>query len=433
MTPDLGSVILLIGVMILYATEAIPLAATALGSCALLVILGFAPGEVVWSGLAADTTLVVGGMIVVGITLLENGVANSLGDWILQKTGNKPLVSCVCVILAAMLLSGFMNNAAAVATMMPVLLGVVAASKDKLHEKHWLLPLATATNTGGMLTLIGTTSQMVLQESLKSHGYPTFGFFDFAWLGVPLCLLLLLYMATIGRWLGKRIWAVNEPHSEMVAALESEKRIVTATAKTDYRKQKIAIAILLGAILLMVFDIGISNGTIAMAAAVLCIAMRCISIKQVYRKFDWTTVFVLAGGIGFANGMDYSGGGRLIADWLMGLLKDALTPQSVFVMFVVVATLLTQFMSNTAVAAMLIPVAIPFIEQLGLNPLMLFMGICAATNLSFSTPIATPSMTLVLGPGNYKFIDYVKWCGIFNIICIVFVLWAIPMIWQLTL
>ena len=431
MAPDVGGVILLVCVMVLYATEVIPLAATALGSCALMVIFGFAPASTVWSGLAADTTLVVGGMIVVGVALLENGVAESLGDWILRKTGNKPRVSCICVILATMLLSGFMNNAAAVATMMPVLMGVVAASNEKLHEKDWLLPLAVAANTGGMLSLIGTTSQMVLQEALETHHYPTFAFFDFAWLGVPLCLLLLAYMATIGGYLGKRIWARDEPHSEMMADLSAEKR-ATRVAEIDRRKQRTAIVILLGAISLMVVDIGVSNGTIGMAAAVLCVATRCISIKQVYRKFDWTTVFVLAGGIGFANGMDACGGGRLIAGWLMGLLNDALTPLSVFIMFVVVATLLTQFMSNTAVAALLIPVAIPFIDLLTLNPLALFMGICAATNLSFSTPIATPSMTLVLGPGNYKFIDYVKWCGIFNVICIVFVLWAIPVIWPLT-
>lgn len=434
MAPEQISIIILVVVMVLYATEVIPLAVTALGSCAAMAILGLATSDVVWSGLAADTTLVVGGMVVVGNTLIETGVAESLGRWILRKTGGRPVISCTCLIIVAMILSGFMNNSAAIATMMPVMIGVAATAKDRIHEKQWLLPMAVATNAGGMLSLIGTTSQMIVQSALQEQGYPVFAFFDFAWLGIPLSLLFLLYMGTIGRWLGKRMWPDNMPHTQSVMDFNPD-AAVHEHAQGQNRKQKqiIAVVIMLTAIALMVMNVGISNGTIAMTAAGMCIITRCVSIKQVFRQFDWTTIFVLAGGIGFANGLDYCGGGQLIAEWLMGLFHNSLTPVTVFIMFVVVGSILTQFMSNTAVAAMLTPIALPFVTQVGVNPLALLMGICAATNLSFSTPIATPSMTLVLGPGEYRFMDYVKWCTIFNIICTAAIIIIIPMVWPLEL
>ena len=90
MTPEQWSIVILVIVMVLYATEAVPLAVTALGSCAALAVMGLAPAPVVWSGLAADTTLVVAGMVVVGNALIETGAAVSVGDWILRRTGGRP-------------------------------------------------------------------------------------------------------------------------------------------------------------------------------------------------------------------------------------------------------------------------------------------------------------------------------------------------------
>ena len=433
MTPEQTSIVILVAVMILYATEVIPLAVTALGSCAALAVLGLAPVDVVWSGLSADTTLVVAGMVVVGNTLIETGVAESLGGWILRKTGGRPAVSCTCLVFVAMILSGFMNNSAAIATMMPVMIGVAATAKGQIHEKRWLLPLAVATNAGGMLSLIGTTSQMIVQSALSEQGYPVFAFFDFAWIGIPLCVLFLLYLGTCGRWLGKKMWPDGTPHVQSVNEFDPQAAANrNSLGRVQRRKQLVAVVIMVTAIVLMVLDLGIPNGTIAMIAAGMCIITQWVSLKQVYRRFDWTTIFVLSGGIGFAEGLDYCGGGSLIAEWLMGLFHNSLTPVTVFIMFVVVGTILTQFMSNTAVAAMLTPIALPFVSQVGINPLALMMGICAATNLSFSTPIATPSMTLVLGPGEYRFMDYVKWCLPFNIVCTVVILTIVPLVWPLT-
>lgn len=429
-----ASVILLLIVMVCYITEIVPVAVTAMGSCALMAVLRIAPSSVVWSGLASDTTLVVGGMVVVGTAIIETGAAKSVGAFFVKKAKGNYGLAAFSIVILAMILSGVMNNSATVATMLPVMVGIVAASGGKLHEKHWLLPMAAATNAGGMLTLIGTTSQMVVQNALQEHGMPGFGFFDFAWVGVPICIIFIIYFLLFHKKLDKWIWGNPTEHTEIVRnqidsgeSFENEK-IDPATR----RRQVLSIVIMLAAIAWMVSPSSIPNGTVAMFAAAVVIITKCLPLKELYRKFDWTTIFVLAGGIGFANGLDKSGGGRLIADWIAGLFGTQISPMQVFIMFVVSGALLTLFMSNTAVAAMLSPIAIAFTGIVDFSLLPVLMGICLATNCAFSTPIATPSMTLVFGPGEYKFNDYIKWCLPFNIIAVILIIIIVPLVWPLT-
>lgn len=436
MTEAHGSVLILLLVMVCYITEIFPVAVTAMGSCVLLAILKIAPPSVVWSGLSSDTTLVVGGMVVVGTAIIETGAARSMGTFFVRKANGNYWLAAFAVILVAMVLSGFMNNSATVATMLPVMAGIIVASEGRLHEKHWLLPMAAGTNAGGMLTLIGTTSQMIVQNALMEKGLPGFKFFDFAWIGLPMCVAFILYFLLFHKVLNNKIWGFPTERTEMVrnlavAGAHQEQDVSKAAEPAIFRKQILSVAIMLGAIVWMVSPSAISNGTIAMAAAAMVILTGCISLRGLYRKFDWTTVFVLAGGIGFANGLEKSGGGGLIAGWIAGLFGTGITPMQVFIMFVLTGAILTLFMSNTAVAAMLTPIAIAFTGIVDFNLAPVMMGICMATNCAFSTPIATASMTLVLGPGEYKFNDYIKWCLPFNILAVALIIFIIPMVWPL--
>ncbi|MDR2478370.1 MAG: anion permease [Treponema sp.] len=440
MTAAHGSTIVLLIVMICYFTNLLPVAVTAMGSCVVLAVLKLAPVSTVWSGLSSDTTLVVGGMIVVGTAIIETGAARTVGSFFVRKTKGNFWLAAFSLVVLALVLSGFMNNSATVATMLPVMLGVVVASNGKLNEKHWLMPLAVATNTGGMLTMLGTTSQMIIQNSLAGLNMPPFGFFEFAWIGVPVCIAFIFYFLLFGSKLNRWIWPRPAEHTAMVQRLldkgnnnDAEKKTgdPRAAPSASLLKQGLSVLIMLAAITWMVSPSSIPNGTVAAAAAVMVLVTKCISLKELYKKFDWTTVFVLAGGIGFANGMDKSGGGRLIADWIAGLFGTNIMPMQVFVMFVLTGALLTLFMSNTAVAAMLTPIAIAFTDIVDFNVYPVLMGICMATNCAFSTPIATPSMTLVLGPGEYKFNDYIKWCLPFNLFTIVLILLIVPLVWPL--
>lgn len=432
MTAAHGSILILLIAVFFYITELVPIAVTAMGSCVLLALFGLAGPATVWSGLSSDTTLFVGGMIAIITAVIETGATKSLCSWLIRKTAGKVYLTAILIVLLATVISGFMNNSAAVAITLPVMAGVVAVSDGKLYEKHWFMPLAVGTNAGGMLTAIGTTSQMVVQNALQEQHLPLFGFFEFAWVGVPMCILFFTYFLIMGKWLNQKIWPnVSEPTQFVKDIMSGNQEEQAAESPAKKRKQLISIAILVGTIVCVMTADRISNGTFAMIGTLLVIVTGCISLEDMYRKFDWTTMFVLAGGIGFAAGLDQSGGGRLIAETIAGFFGSSLTPMHIFTMLVLTGASLTIFMSNTAVAAMLLPVALAFTQILDFNLRPVLMGICMATNCAFLTPLATPSMTMVLGPGEYKFMDYVKYCIIFNIFAVALLFVVIPRVWPL--
>lgn len=434
MTSAHGSILILLIAVFFYITELVPIAVTAMGSCMLLALFGFAEPSTVWAGISNDTTLFVGGMIAIVTAVIETGAAKTLCGWFVRSSKGNVYRAGMMVLLLVTVISGFMNNSAAVAITLPIMAGVVVASNGEMHEKHWFMPLAVASNVGGMLTVIGTTSQMVIQNALLEQNLPAFGFFEFAWVGVPMCIMFFLYFLLFGKRLNRMIWPEVSGHTAFVSTVANaagDQKTNGSITPKQRRKQQLSVGIMVVIIICVMTIERISKGTIAMLGTLLVIVTGCISIDDMYRKFDWTTIFVLAGGIGFAGGLDKSGGGKLIADTIGGFFGASLTPMHVFAILVLTGAVLTVFMSNTAVAAMLTPIAVAFTSVIEINLLPVMMGICMATNCSFMTPLATPSMTMVLGPGEYKFMDYVKYCFIFNVLAVLLLFLIIPQVWPL--
>ena len=121
--------------------------------------------------------------------------------------------------------------------------------------------------------------------------------------------------------------------------------------------------------------------------------------------------------------------GKLIAEWAVSLMGGAPTPIIMTSVLFIISCTLTQFMSNTAAAALLAPVGVAISQQLGASPKAVLMAIGVAASCAFATPVGTPPCTLVLGPGGYKFMDYVKVGVPLVILCFIVSIIVIPMVW----
>ena len=175
--------------------------------------------------------------------------------------------------------------------------------------------------------------------------------------------------------------------------------------------------------------------TVAITAAMLSVILGCWSLKQLYLESDWNTFFVLAGSISFAGGLDKAGTGKLIADWAVAQLGDA-SAFVIYAVFVVLAIIITQIMSNTAAVAMMGPIAIYVASGMGFSPLPILMGLAVGCTAAFMTPVGTPPNTIVLNGGYvpdtpFKFMDYVKLGGIFQVIATVLVVVLCPIFYPL--
>jgi di/tricarboxylate transporter len=178
--------------------------------------------------------------------------------------------------------------------------------------------------------------------------------------------------------------------------------------------------------------LGIKGVTLEMAAitgAIISVLTGCLTEKQAYASIDWVTIFLFAGMMPVSSAMSKTGAGKVIAEWAVGLMGGSPSPMIVTAVLFILSCGLTQFMSNTASAALLCPIGIAISKQLGADPAAVLMAIAVAASCAFATPVGTPPNTLVLGPGGFKFMDYVKAGTGLVIVCFVISLILIPMFW----
>jgi di/tricarboxylate transporter len=226
-----------------------------------------------------------------------------------------------------------------------------------------------------------------------------------------------------GTW--EAIGRLQDLHEDLVVVGRPEE-VVTQVTRLNTRSA-LALAILAGMVLLMVsgaVPVGIAS-LLAAAAMLLC---GCLSTSEAYRAISWSTVILIAGMLPMATALEASGGAELIADLLVATL-GSFGPVAVLAGIFLVATTLSQVMSNTATAVLMSPIVLTAAAGLGVAPHPLMMGLAVAASTAFLTPIGTTTNLMVLGPGNYRFGDYAKVGGPLVLLFLGICLVLIPILW----
>lgn len=151
----------------------------------------------------------------------------------------------------------------------------------------------------------------------------------------------------------------------------------------------------------------VPNALAALIGCLLLLATRCIDMDRAYRCINWSSLILIIGMIPFAAALEKTGGVELAAGGLMHVFGAA-NPRVILCALMAFTMIVGLFMSNTVTAVLLAPVAITVAKSLGVVPYPFAMGIAIAASTAFMTPISSPVNTLVLGPGRYRFIDFVK-------------------------
>ena len=418
MSPAIKCLILLAVVALLFVTELIPLAITAMGGAIACGLLGFIPAKQVFTGLSNSTVVLFGGMFVVGASMFYTGLAQKIGNVVVNMCGTGENSLMFGLMLVGTVLSSCLSNTGTCACLLPVALGICSAAK--IPASRQLMPLAFACGWGGIITMVGTPPNIIAVGAMNAAGLESFSFFEFAWIGIPVSVAGMLYMMFVGKYL--------LPKAELDADQEIEQEIEASGDNST--KQMISGAIL--AVVIFVMAIGIKGISLEMAAiigALICVLTGCLTEKQAYASIDWVTIFLFAGMMPVSTAIDKTGAGKLIADWTVGLMGGSPSPMVVTAVLFALSCTLTQFMSNTASAALLCPIGISIAQALNADPKAVVMAITVAASCAFATPVGTPPNTLVLGPGGYKFADYVKCgCGLVGV-CFVVSLVVIPIVW----
>lgn len=421
------TLIVLAVMAVLFVTEIIPLAITSLGGAITLGLMGIITPKVVFSGLSDSTVVLFAGMFVVGAALFYTGLAQKIGETVVSHAGTSENGLMLAIMLVTATMSAFLSNTGTTAALLPVVVGICAVAK--IPASRQLMPLAFAAGIGGIITMVGTPPNIIVSGTLSKFGIEPFGFFEFAWIGIPLTVATIVFMMLVGKHL--------LPKHEITDAGDVEQEVAAEDISNDPKKQLYSGLILLGVIIAMIlgdplktyFGINLPLSMVAVIGAMLCVLTGCLNEKQAYTSIDWVTIFLFAGMMPVATALDQSGAGKMIADAVIGVMGSDPSPYFATAVLFALSCIMTQFMSNTASCALLAPIGISIAQGMGADPHAVLMAIGVAASCAFGTPVGTPPNTLVLGPGQYKFTDYVKAGVPLSLVCFVVSLIIIPMVW----
>ena len=395
MSPSTITLLFLAFAIVSFVLEKIPLGLTATIVAIGLNLTGVLDNSQTFAGYVNSNVILCVGMFVVGQALFETGMANKIGSLVTKfAKSERLLIVAVMIIVGTM--SGFLSNTGTAAVLIPVVCGI--ADESGYSRSRLLMPLVFAAALGGNLSIIGAPGNLMGVNALQEMGMET-SFFMYAPVGVPMLLAGICYFAFIGY----RLLPDGTTGGE---AVEAQK---------DYSgvpkwKQFVSLAVLVVVILAMIFEkqVGVKIQVSACVGAIILVLTGVISEKEALKSIDLKVVLLFGGSLALAKALETTGAGSLIADVIVGALGTTPNPMVLLVVVFVVGCALTNFMSNTATTALMVPIATSLAESLGADPRSMIIATVIACSCAYATPIGMPANTMVVGLGGYKFRDYVK-------------------------
>src|SRR5262245_21532700 len=207
-------------------------------------------------------------------------------------------------------------------------------------------------------------------------------------------------LLVFGSW--RQIDALREPDDLLLLRLPLERGEVLAAA----RKAPQALAVLALVVGLMVSGV-VPNVQAGLIGVLLLGALGCVDFKSAYGSIHWKSLVLIVGMMPFSVALQRTGGVALAADWL-ATITYAVGPYGLLAAVFAVTAVLGLFVSNTATAVLMAPVALAVAAELGLSPSPFAMVVALAASAAYMTPVSSPVNTLVVGPGDYTLLDFVR-------------------------
>lgn len=170
----------------------------------------------------------------------------------------------------------------------------------------------------------------------------------------------------------------------------------------------------------------------AVAGATAMVLTGCLTMDEAYRFIDWRAVFLIAGMIPLGIAMQQSDTAQFIAQAMISAI-GGLGPLALLAGLFILTGLAAQIMPTSVVAVLMAPIAVNTASNLGMSPQALLMTVAVSSSASFMSPVGHPANVLVMGPGGYRFIDYMKIGGPLTVVILAVVLLVLPIFWPLFL
>ena len=409
---------ILLFVAILWFTEALHITVTALIVPVLAAVSGV-PGmgtKQALAGFADPIIYIFFGGFALATALHVQKLDRKIALWLISLSRGSMLVSVLALFAVTAFLSMWISNTATTAMMLPLAMGMMShldPEKDRKTFVFVLLGIAYASSVGGLGSLVGSPPNAIAAKAL---GLDFRGWMNY---GLPMMLALMPLVLF-------SMYVVLRPDfSRKVDIGDSEPipwnlpRLLTLLVFIVT-----AIAWILGAQIKSTFGIDSPDTVVALAAAVTVVVLGLVTWRDVAANTDWGVLLLFGGGIALSSLLDKSGASLALGQ---ALASQFVTTHPFIVILAVAAfiIMLTEFTSNTASAALLVPVFASIATQLNLPKEALVMVIGIGASCAFMLPVATPPNAIVFGTGLIKQREMMQVGMLLNVLCIILVtLWA---------
>ncbi|MDG5767758.1 SLC13 family permease [Balneolales bacterium ANBcel1] len=429
----------------------------------LLLVAGIITPVQAVSGFTSTAVLTVGALFVVAEGVRQAGLLTHLDKLLLSRKGGIG-ATLLRIMGSTSAMSSFLNNTPIVAMFTPQLQqwsGRIGIPVSKL-----LIPLSYAAIVGGTITLIGTSTNLIVSEMMSDRGHAPFGMFQLAWIGIPATILVIIWFATIGhRLLPDRENPAGAPAADYYEANEArvtragnrffERRVfqgnfvfhnplgdnnwpsgvyttryamATGTSKTganvpsgvyrssnakQEREQCVTWSNALPVLVIVTVMIGVSASGLlpvhwsVIGAALAILATGRLSLRRVIKAVHVPVLVVIACALGVGVAMEQTGLATVMAQSVVHQ-TSGFGVIAVLAGVYLITNLLTEMVTNNAAAVLMIPVALSASSALGMDPQAVGVTVAVAASASFLSPIGYQTNLMVMGPGGYRFTDFMK-------------------------
>ena len=420
-----------------WATEAVPIAITALIPLVFFPLLGVASIEATAAPYANKNIFLFLGGFFLSLAIQKCNLHKRIALTILKFTGTRGKSIIAGFMVSSCLLSMWIMNTSTTIMLLPIGLAIIAVVKESMTELSeleklnfqvaLLLGIAYAANIGGIATLIGTAPNMALNGFMEEQYNVSISFLDWMKVGVPVSLTLLPLA-----WLSltRLSFPVNFQTSEQTQATIINMRHSLGEIKTS---EKRVLFIFLFTAFLWVTRGQINNipgleGLSDPGIAMLCgLALfltpsgskseNLLEWKDAERGVPWGVLLLFGGGLSLAAAAQSTG----LAAWIGGLMPVGLSIVLLVFMFTTLIIFLTELTSNLATTATFLPIVAIIATQFGFDPILLTASIAIAASCAFMLPVATPPNAIVFGSELIKVPQMMRAGIVLNVISIVIV------------
>ena len=407
---------LLAFVAVLWLTEALHVTVTALLVPLLAIALDLVSTKQALVAFADPTIFLFFGGFSLATALHIQKLDKMIANKIMALARGNLFIAIIYLFLITAFLSMWMSNTATAAMMLPLAMGILSQlDREKEHNTYVfvLLGIAYSASIGGMGTLVGSPPNAIVASNLHLT------FADWLWYGLPIMIILLPLMIGTLYIIFKPKLHINFEQSFESIEMNSV-RVLTLVIFVVIALTWVfsgQINPLISGLLGLQKNITSFDSVVALLAAIVICSTGIASWKQIQESTDWGVLMLFGGGLTLSAVLKDSGASKILADSIVFMIEG----QHFYLIGLLVASFiifLTEFTSNTASAALLVPIFISIAQSLGMPEIGLALIIGLGASCAFMLPVATPPNAIVFGSGQVKQSEMVKAGFVLNLVCI---------------